>query len=463
MISLAIRGVLLLALMGLALLLHQAGARSIGDPLHVNLFVVVLGLAVLVYFDAVRLALRPSGSPRAKEGQALLFVKRSKNFHPLWFILGLALLMRVVLITNPLLLSSDIYRYVWDGRVQAAGINPYRYIPADPALTALRDHAIYPNINRRSYARTIYPPAAQMVFALVGRISQTVIAMKLAMLACEAIAVLCLLRLLSLARLPAERVLIYAWNPLVLWSFACDGHVDAIAVGLLAVALLCRAERRFGAAGAFLAGAVLAKFLPIVVAPAFLRGGAFWRPALAGICVILVLYGLYISAGPHVLGFMPSYDREEGIDDGRGFWLLAGLGHLVPLPRGASAIYIACVAAGLGLLSLAILRRQTQGTVADVTVLCRDTAVLAGCAMAGLSPHYTWYFAWLALPSVIAPIPAVIWLSAAPVALYIDPDNSHFLWRAIVYAPAAALTLARLWRRPQPLPQALATPEGTRP
>ncbi len=440
---LAVHGALLLALMVGGLLLHQPGARSIGDPLHLDLFVAVLGVSVLVYFSTVRLVLH-----RAQPRQAI------------WLVLGVALIMRVVLITNPLLLSSDIYRYVWDGRVQAAGINPYRYIPADPALTALRDTATYPNINRRSYARTIYPPAAQVVFAIVGRISQTVIAMKLAMLACEAVAVLCLLRLLALARLPAERVLIYAWNPLVLWSFACDGHVDAIAVGLLALALLCRAERRFGAAGAFLAGAVLAKFLPIVVAPAFLRGGAFWRPALAGLAVILVLYGLYSSAGSHVLGFMPSYDQEEGIDNGTGFWLLAGLAHLMPLPHGISDIYIACVAVFLGLLSRAILRRQPAlGTAGDVTLLCRDTAVLAGCAMAALSPHYTWYFAWLALPSVIAPIPAVIFLSAAPVALYLDPDNSHFLWRAIVYVPAAALAFARLWRFPQAVP----TPEGTHP
>ena len=443
---LVVHGALLLALMAVGLLLHQAGARSLGDPLHVDLFVAVLGLAVLVYFSAVRLVSQSVQPRRA-----------------VWLVLGVALIMRVVLITNPLLLSSDIYRYVWDGRVQAAGINPYRYIPADPALTALRDRAIYPNINRRTYARTIYPPAAQVVFAIVGRISQTVIAMKLAMLACEVVAVVCLLRLLALARLPAERVLIYAWNPLVLWSFACDGHVDAIAVALLAVALLCRAERRFGAAGAFLAGAVLAKFLPIVVAPAFLRGGVFWRPALAGLAVILVLYGLYISAGPHVLGFLSAYDQEEGLADGSGFWLLAGLAHLVPLPRGVSAIYVACVAGVLGLLSLGILRRQASGTVTDVTMLCRDTGVLAGSAMAALSPHYTWYFAWLALPAVIAPIPAVIWLSAAPVALYLDPDNSHFLWRSIVYVPAAALTVASLWRRRQRLPQALATPEGTRP
>jgi hypothetical protein len=443
---LAARGALLLLLMAAGLMLHQPGARSIGSALHTDLFVGLLGVAALVYFDTIRGILRQPLPPQA-----------------IWLVLGVAIVMRVALITSPMLLSSDIYRYVWDGRVQAQGINPYRYIPADPALAALRDRAIYPNINRRSYARTIYPPAAQVVFALVGRISQTVIAMKLAMLAFETVAVLCLMRLLSLARLPLERVLIYAWNPLVLWSFACDGHVDAIAIGLLALALLFRAERRDGIAGAFLAGAVLVKFLPLVVAPAFVRGGSFWKPALAGLAVILGLYALYASAGPHVLGFLSSYDAEEGLDTGSGFWLLAGLSHLVVLPPYAATIYIACVAAGLGLLALVILRHRAALMAQDVVLLCRDTAVLAGCAMAALCPHYTWYFAWLALPAVVAPIPAVIWLSAAPVALYLDPYNSRFAWPCILYLPAAALTLASLWRRRQRLPHALATSEGTRP
>ena len=51
-----------------------------------------------------------------------------------------------------------------------AGINPYAYVPADPALAALRDAAIYPNINRADYAVTAYPPVAQMFFLAVTRI-----------------------------------------------------------------------------------------------------------------------------------------------------------------------------------------------------------------------------------------------------------------------------------------------------
>ena len=51
-------------------------------------------------------------------------------------------LMRALLLFAPPH-STDIYRYIWDGRVQADGINPYRYVPADPALAHLRDAAIY--------------------------------------------------------------------------------------------------------------------------------------------------------------------------------------------------------------------------------------------------------------------------------------------------------------------------------
>ncbi|HTH96902.1 MAG TPA: hypothetical protein VL574_05750, partial [Stellaceae bacterium] len=91
----------------------------------------------------------------------------------LLLVMGTATLMRLVLLPAPPL-STDIYRYIWDGRVQAAGINPYRYIPDDPALTALRDKTIWPSINRAATAHTIYPPAAQVVFLAASRIAETV-------------------------------------------------------------------------------------------------------------------------------------------------------------------------------------------------------------------------------------------------------------------------------------------------
>ena len=85
-------------------------------------------------------------------------------------IILVAVILRIVaLATPPNFLSTDVYRYVWDGRVQGAGINPYLHVPSDPALASLRDEAIYPHINRLYTAPTIYPPFAQMVFFAVTR------------------------------------------------------------------------------------------------------------------------------------------------------------------------------------------------------------------------------------------------------------------------------------------------------
>jgi alpha-1,6-mannosyltransferase len=394
--------------------------------LRVSMLVGLLVFSAAIYFAAVRLILRHTW-PRCT----------------IWVVLGVAVALRVLLLTEPPILSSDIYRYVWDGRVQAAGINPYRYVPADPALTSLRDAVIYPQINRATYARTIYPPVAQLVFAGVGRIRDTVMGMRLAMLGFEALGVVCLLGLLPLAGLPRERILIYAWNPLALWSFASDGHEDAISVGLLGLALLLQARHQDGWAGAALAGAVLTKFFPLAVAPAFLRGGRFWQPALAGLAVIGCGYALYGSAGWHILGFLPSYGQEEGIDSGHGIWLRADLAQLVPFPPVAPMVYVAGLALIFLVLTAAVLCLRKPEN--DVQALCRDTGMLAAAAMVATSPHYHWYSAWLALPAVVAPSRALLWLSTAPLLLIEEPvPGDRFFWPSLVYVPAILLLLADL-------------------
>ena len=91
--------------------------------------------------------------------------------------LTVAALMRLAALLAPPYLSDDINRYVWDGRVQGAGINPYRYVPADAHLAPLRDPVIYPHINRSDYAPTIYPPVAEYVFFLGTRVSASLTAM----------------------------------------------------------------------------------------------------------------------------------------------------------------------------------------------------------------------------------------------------------------------------------------------
>src|SRR5262245_42611126 len=99
-------------------------------------------------------------------------------------ILVAAVARRLALVCVEPYLSTDIYRYVWDGRVQAAGINPYRYVPSAPELAHLRDAVIYPNINRAGYAVTIYPPMAQAIFLAVHCLAKICLGLTLARIGC---------------------------------------------------------------------------------------------------------------------------------------------------------------------------------------------------------------------------------------------------------------------------------------
>lgn len=433
-------GTALTGLSGLCLGLLAVWSRDGRMDDIMPVMVSVLIVAVAVYFLAVRLVL---GRPRPRRA--------------LWVVLIVAAALRLPLLFGPPFLSTDIYRYVWDGRVQAAGINPYLFVPADPALAALRDEAIYPRINRASYAHTIYPPAAQVLFAAVGQVSQTVLAEKLMLAGFETLAILCGLGLLSLARLPPERILIYAWNPLAVWAFACDGHVDAAAIGLLGAALLLRCRGRDGWAGAAFGAAVLIKFLPLAAGPALWRRGGNWRLAACGAAAMAVLYTCYLGAGGGVFGFLAGYGAEEGLDSGRGVWLLAWLGTVFPLPPRATAVYAAGAAGALGAFALRVMTRRSgrEAPESDAIAVCGAATILAAGVMAALSPHYPWYFAWIALPAAVTPYRSAVWLSAAPVLLYLFPFDNHYLWPSLLYVPALALALADLrtpsFARPSPV------------
>ncbi len=121
----------------------------------------------------------------------IVFVGKPDRF-TLPILLTFAVACRLVTLFADPALSSDVYRYVWDGIVQHAHISPYRYVPADPHLAFLRGASggeIYPYINRANYARTIYPPVAQMLFWLSTWISPTLTMMKTVMVLFEGLTV----------------------------------------------------------------------------------------------------------------------------------------------------------------------------------------------------------------------------------------------------------------------------------
>jgi alpha-1,6-mannosyltransferase len=359
-------------------------------------------------------------------------------------VLVVAALMRLAVLLTPPYLSNDINRYVWDGRIEAAGINPYRYIPADPHLAGLRDDTIFPNVNRSDYAPTIYPPIAEYIFLLGTRLSESLIAMKATLLVFELAGVLLLLRLLAESGLPRERILIYAWHPLTLWEFAGSGHVDAAVVAFVALALWAHKRRVAWLAGSTLAAAALVKFFPAVLFPALYRRWD-WKMPVAAAATVVVAYLPFIGAGSGVLGFLPGYLQEEGLQSGAGFFLW-NLGRSVPLlEHMGPALYLALAGAALLALGLHSLFAAEDRYLAAAMTLAVAATVL-------MSPHYPWYFAWIVPLICFTPRPSALYLTVACPLLYFVPggaelEGARMPFECAIYGPFAALAAFELWRQ----------------
>jgi len=323
---------------------------------------------------------------------AVWIVSRMESKRPvLVAILVIAGLLRLSVVFSSPCLPDDLYRYTWDGRVQAAGITPYRFVPGDKQQAPLRDESIYSHINRRDYAHTIYPPLAQAVFLAVTRISESVTGMKMAMVGFEAIAIWLIIRLLTAWRLPPERVLIYAWHPLAIWEIAGSGHVEAVLVALIALTLWSRSRNMRALTGVALAGAVLIKLFPALLLPSFYRRWD-WKMPLAFAGTFVLAYLPYASVGSGAIGFLPGYLQEEGLVHGWGIFPLNVAVRVFGLPESMGGAYLILAAGVLVILALYLILRTTIDTneryVADALILALTLTVL-------LSPHYPWYFLWL--------------------------------------------------------------------
>jgi hypothetical protein len=359
-------------------------------------------------------------------------------------ILVVAALMRVMALFAPQALSTDVFRYVWDGRVQAAHINPYRFIPADPALAPLRDEDIYPNINRADYAHTIYPPTAQLAFLAVERVSDSVLGMKLGLVGFEAVAIACLIALLRRRGLPATRVILYAWHPLPIWEFAGSGHVDVIAIAGLSLAFLAASRRAPIWTGVALAAATLVKYYPVIAAPALYRRWD-WRMPVAFAVTVLLLYAPYLSVGTSVFGFASGYATEEGLRDGSGIWILALLKKLGALPDDPLLVFVPLVAVFLiatGLWIVFSSKRARSGQIENV-------ALMAGAFTICVSPHDPWYFTWLVPFLCFRISAALLWLTVACVLMYVLPEPTGLAAQSLIYLPFLGIVgLQAALRRP---------------
>lgn len=370
-------------------------------------------------------------------------------------VLGFGLLFRALMLPTPVFLSSDLFRYLWDGRVQLAGVNPYRYAPSAPELAHLRDSEIHPRINRPA-ARTIYPPAAQWLFALAAALAPGSIAgWRLLLLLFDGATVAMLLLLLRRLGLPSTAVIIYAWSPLVVFEGVQAGHVEAAMIPLILLALLLRQTGSPVLAGVALGVAVLMKLYPAVLLPAWWRRDD-WRFPAATAATVGLGYLPYVAAlGAGALGFLPEYlTSPEDHNIGLRALLTYPFGFTGEVPRGvAMAVLFVALAATVVIIG----RRAGQ----DPPGLWRASTLAVGSYLLLVpTAMHPWYVVWVVPFLCVRPSPAWLWFSGAVtlsyVAYVVAPAPLPWWAWLLEYGPLYALLLASAARLARRTPGALA-------
>jgi hypothetical protein len=220
---------------------------------------------------------------------------------PFGHVLAAAIVARLLLLFSEPNLSDDYFRFIWDGRLPALGINPFDFTPealihSDRLLFPQAD-LLYEHMNSKGYF-SLYPPVSQGVFRIAGllspaRIFPAVLVMKLVILLAELVSVYSLYRICRVMGYPVKRVLWYALNPLVIIEFTGNLHFEAVMIALLLLSILLLITGRWIPAAIAYAGAVLTKVHPLMLLPfimVFLGWKRGWRFTFLTAAIILAAY-----------------------------------------------------------------------------------------------------------------------------------------------------------------------------
>jgi alpha-1,6-mannosyltransferase len=287
--------------------------------------------------------------------------------------------------------DDDVHRYLWDGRVQRLGYNPYIVVPKDPGFVGLHTPETR-NLNNPDVPSP-YPAGAQLFFRAVTAIHESTFALKVAFVVCDLAVVLVLLDVLRRNQQGEHWVLAYAWHPLLATEVAGSGHVDIVGA-LLLLASAAALGRRWRAVAALAFGlAVSVKFVPIVLAPLYWRRVRIRDGALAAI-VFGLLYVPFLSHGRIPIGSLGAYVQRFRFNDP----VFAAL-ERVTAPQLAAGL-----AAFVGLLTALWLKKKSEAWPSDTFAWPMAASLFCAPVV------YPWYLLWL-LPFLrsASTLPLIIW------------------------------------------------------
>jgi hypothetical protein len=287
--------------------------------------------------------------------------------------------------------DDDIHRYLWDGRVQRLGYNPYVVVPSDPALAGL--HTPETRTLNNPDVPSPYPAGAQLFFRGVTAMHESIFALKLAFVFCGWAIVLVLLDILRCSGEGAHWVLAYAWNPLLATEVAGSSHIDIVGV-LLVLASAAALGRRWRMVGALALGlAVAVKLLPIVLLPLYWRRVRVRDATLAAV-VVGLLYVPFFKHGRIPIGSLGTYMQRFRFNDPV----------FAMLERVAAPQLVVGLAVLVGFVTAFWLRSKTSAWSSDAFAWPMAATLLCAPVV------YPWYLLWL-LPFVrsASTVPLILW------------------------------------------------------
>jgi hypothetical protein len=352
--------------------------------------------------------------------------------------LGAAVLWRALLVSAPPLLSNDINRYVWEGRVQIHGGNPYRWSdrPESPRWRPLRD-AVYDGLNHKDYT-AVYPPLFVLATRGVVAAHDSFTAMKAFLVTCELATLGALALVLRRRRLPLDRLLVLAWSPLALVEIAGSGHNEAFGMLFMVLALLALDAERPLLSALLASAGFLAKYLPGLVAAAWARRYRWWD-VLAGGALAAALFAFYLDSGSKetMLLSLSKYAQFWRFNETLFAPLAALLGSHAAAVRAGALLTLA--------LALVLAWRRTE-------IVAAATAVVVASLL--LAPNVLpWYALWLLPLLVLRDEPSALLFTGTVSLAYVvypgwqsgEPWKLGWGWRLLEYGPCAAVALLG-WR-----------------
>ena len=275
---------------------------------YLGLAVLAAGLAGLAFSGDLLVHAGRFSAFYALSGAGFALLATAATSLPLRAAIVAAVALRLIFVPVMPSLSDDYHRYVWDGRVQLAGVNPYEYRPYESALDEVR-YAGRERINHDEL-RTIYPPLTQVVFAGVAGASRVlglddaatpraeILLLKLVFGAFD-LATAGAIWLLAAGKLRRRATVLYLFCPAVILPTWESAHAEAAAVFFCVLAAALVMRRRDAWAGAAIGAAAALKVTPLaLLVPALLGGRASPARLFAGFLpALLVPYLPYLLSG----------------------------------------------------------------------------------------------------------------------------------------------------------------------